>query len=61
MRHANCEGLLEAVLEESIPMHGRMIHGRRQDGELYEEPQLYDARGRVSPSFFELKTSDKNT
>ncbi|KAL8905231.1 MAG: hypothetical protein Q9171_006742 [Xanthocarpia ochracea] len=46
MRHANCEGLLDAVLEESIPMHGRMIHGRSQDGKLYEEPQLYDAQGR---------------
>ncbi|KAI4276881.1 MAG: hypothetical protein LQ337_002179 [Flavoplaca oasis] len=46
MRHAKCEGLLEAVLEKSIPMHGRMIHGRSKDGELYEEPQLYDARGR---------------
>lgn len=52
MRYAKCEGLLEAVLAESVPMHGRMIHGRRQDGELYEEPQLYDARGRVSSSLF---------
>lgn len=52
MRHAKCEGLLEAVLEKSIPMHGRMIHGRSKDGELYEEPQLYDARGRVSSSLF---------
>ncbi|KAL8725692.1 MAG: hypothetical protein Q9166_007206 [cf. Caloplaca sp. 2 TL-2023] len=46
MRHARCEGLLDAVLNESIPMHGRMIHGRGKDGELYEEPQLYDAQGR---------------
>ncbi|KAL8650137.1 MAG: hypothetical protein Q9226_005278 [Calogaya cf. arnoldii] len=46
MRHAECEGLLDAVLEESIPMHGRMIHGRSQDGKLYQEPQLYDAQGR---------------
>ena len=49
MRHAKCEGLLDAILKESIPMHGRMIHGRAQDGEIYQEPQLYDAKGRVSP------------
>ncbi|KAL8997657.1 MAG: hypothetical protein Q9169_003137 [Polycauliona sp. 2 TL-2023] len=47
MRHAKCDGLLDAVLNESIPMHGRMIHGRSQDGELHEEPQLYDAQGRM--------------
>ncbi|KAL8779654.1 MAG: hypothetical protein Q9213_006845 [Squamulea squamosa] len=46
MRHAECEGLLNAILNESIPMHGRMIHGRGKGGELYEEPQLYDAQGR---------------
>lgn len=49
MRHARCEGLLDAVIDESIPMHGRMIHGQSRDGKLYEEPQVYDAQGRVKP------------
>lgn len=47
MRYAQCEGLIDAVLRETIPMHGRMIHGRRQTGELYEEAQQYDVHGRV--------------
>ena len=47
MRQAQCEGLLEDVLAETIPMHARMIHGRRQNGEIYEESQAYDANGRV--------------
>ncbi|KAA6410494.1 MAG: kynurenine 3-monooxygenase [Lasallia pustulata] len=46
MRHAQCEGLIDAVLGETIPMHGRMIHGRKQTGELYEESQQYDVHGR---------------
>lgn len=46
MKLANCEGLLDAVLSETIPMHGRMIHGRETGGTLYEESQSYDARGR---------------
>ena len=28
-------------------MHARMIHGRRKNGEIYEESQAYDANGRV--------------
>lgn len=31
----------------TIPMRGRMIHGRRATGELYEESQDYDVHGRV--------------
>ncbi|KAL8832641.1 MAG: hypothetical protein Q9170_004801 [Blastenia crenularia] len=46
MRHANRNGLLDEVLSETIPMHGRMIHGQGKDGKLYEEPQKYDAKGR---------------
>ncbi|GAM89398.1 hypothetical protein ANO11243_074360 [Dothideomycetidae sp. 11243] len=45
MRHANRPGLLESILDETIPMHGRMIH-TEQGGELVEESQLYDAHGR---------------
>ena len=47
MRQSGCKGLLEDVLSETIPMHARMIHGRRKNGELYEESQAYDANGRV--------------
>jgi len=50
MRNAGREGLLDAVFDESIPMHGRMIHGAKK-GELYEESQQYDVHGRVSMHF----------
>ncbi|KAL8714624.1 MAG: hypothetical protein Q9220_001572 [cf. Caloplaca sp. 1 TL-2023] len=46
LKNAQCDGLLDAVLNETLPMHGRMIHGRRSGGELYEESQAYDAQGR---------------
>ena len=47
MKKANCPGLLESVLNETVPMHGRMIHGQKY-GNLFQEPQLYDVHGRVS-------------
>jgi len=47
MRNANCPGLLDAVLAETIPMHGRMIHGEK-NGKIFEESQAYDIHGRVS-------------
>ena len=49
MRQAECDGLLEDVLRGTIPMHARMIHGRRKNNDIYEESQEYDANGRVSP------------
>ncbi len=48
MRHAGQPQLLEHVLSATIPMRGRMIHGRRPDGTIYEESQDYDVHGRVS-------------
>lgn len=49
--------LLDHVMAATIPMRGRMIHGRRKptttttttsnDGELYEEAQDYDVHGRT--------------
>ncbi|KAK8237635.1 kynurenine 3-monooxygenase [Phyllosticta capitalensis] len=45
MRKAECPGLLESVLDETIPMYGRMIHGS-QNGQNTQEAQLYDVRGR---------------
>ncbi|KAI0015727.1 FAD/NAD(P)-binding domain-containing protein [Xylariomycetidae sp. FL0641] len=47
MRHAGQQQLLSHVFSTTIPMRGRMIHGRRPNGELYEEPQDYDAHGRT--------------
>jgi hypothetical protein len=46
MRKANVPGLIDAVLAETIPMHGRMIHGQKQ-GKFFEESQAYDIHGRV--------------
>jgi kynurenine 3-monooxygenase len=48
MRSAGRDDLIESVMRETIPMRGRMIHGKRSTGELYEESQDYDAHGRVS-------------
>lgn len=42
--------LLDHVLAATIPMRGRMIHGKKANGELYEEAQDYDVHGRVSCS-----------
>ncbi|KAI5923987.1 hypothetical protein F4810DRAFT_666899 [Camillea tinctor] len=47
MRHAEQEKLIEDVTASTIPMRGRMIHGKRANGELYEEPQDYDIHGRT--------------
>lgn len=48
MKAANRPDLIESVMAETIPMRGRMIHGKRVSGELYEEGQDYDIHGRVS-------------
>ena len=47
MRHAGAIDLLDDVLKETIPMQGRMIHGKSRTGELYQESQAYDVHGRV--------------
>ncbi|ROW14168.1 hypothetical protein VPNG_04293 [Cytospora leucostoma] len=39
--------LLDHVLAATIPMRGRMIHGRKAGGDLYEEAQDYDIHGRT--------------
>jgi hypothetical protein len=46
MRNAGVAGLIDAVLADTIPMHGRMIHGRK-NGHLFGESQQYDIHGRV--------------
>lgn len=52
MKHSGCPGLLENVMQETIPMYGRMIHTTKRDGALLEKDQQYDIYGRVrySPS-----------
>lgn len=51
LRLANHPTLLESVMDSTIPMRGRMIHGRGPAGALYELSQDYDSRGRVSAGF----------
>lgn len=46
MRHSGRDDLIDNVLREAIPMHGRMIHGRDR-GDLWEAAQAYDVHGRV--------------
>jgi len=47
MKNANSDGLLNEVLNQTIDMDSRMIHGRRSDGGLFQESQIYDINGRV--------------
>ncbi|GAP84230.1 putative kynurenine 3-monooxygenase [Rosellinia necatrix] len=47
MRHAGHDKLLQHVVAATIPMRGRMIHGRNPDGALYEAGQDYDIHGRT--------------
>ncbi|KAB8076183.1 hypothetical protein BDV29DRAFT_170634 [Aspergillus leporis] len=38
--------MIDKVLDDAIPMHGRMIHGR-DNGELWEAAQAYDVHGQA--------------
>lgn len=46
IQEAHRSGLIDNVLRETIPMYGRMIHGR-DNGALWEAAQAYDVHGRV--------------
>lgn len=46
LKLANVPGLVESIMAETIPMHGRMIHGI-DNGTFTEESQNYDVHGRV--------------
>ncbi|KAK2749918.1 kynurenine 3-monooxygenase, mitochondrial precursor [Myotisia sp. PD_48] len=46
MRTAKRPGFVDRILQDAIPMHGRMIHGRSPTGRLWEESQAYDVHGR---------------
>lgn len=50
IRNARCDGLLENIIDKTVPMHGRMIHRQDKDGKLFQESQKYDAHGRVGCS-----------
>jgi hypothetical protein len=47
MRESGCAELVKNVLDDSIPMYGRMVHGRDSNGELFEQSQQYDIYKRV--------------
>lgn len=44
----NRSGLMETVMDCTIPLYGRMIHGHYRSGQLWESSQAYDVLGRVS-------------
>lgn len=46
LQGSNRPGLIDEVLRETIPMYGRMIHGR-DSNTLWEAAQAYDVHGRV--------------
>lgn len=46
MKQSHRPDLIAKVLGDTIPMEGRMIHGRT-GGKLWESAQAYDAHGRV--------------
>jgi len=47
MRDSGNSDLLKHVMGATVPMRGRMIHGRGPLGDLYEHSQDYDAKGRA--------------
>ncbi|KAI9757705.1 MAG: kynurenine 3-monooxygenase, mitochondrial precursor, partial [Chaenotheca gracillima] len=47
MRLAQRPGLVESLLAETIPMRGRMIHGRDATGQIFDQSQEYDVHGRA--------------
>lgn len=63
LRDAQCPGLLETILADTIPMHSRMIHGRRKvTNEIFEDSQQYDVHGRVCPTMLlvsSITTTDR--
>jgi len=62
MRHSGRADLIEKVKKEVLPMRGRMIHGKKANGELYEQSQEYDAHGRVCPILdLLITTTDHNS
>lgn len=46
MRQSGSTQLVDAILSETIPMHGRMIHSQDVNDHFTEESQQYDVHGR---------------
>lgn len=38
--------LIDEIMKETIPMHGRMIHGKDKNGNFTQTSQIYDVHGR---------------
>ncbi|KAF4121755.1 kynurenine 3-monooxygenase [Geosmithia morbida] len=47
MKQSGEPRLVDHVMDATVPMRGRMIHGRDKSGALYENSQDYDVRGRA--------------
>ncbi|KAL2822748.1 hypothetical protein BDW59DRAFT_149435 [Aspergillus cavernicola] len=45
IERSNRDDAIKKILQEVVPIHGRMIHGK-DNGELWEAPQAYDVHGR---------------
>jgi kynurenine 3-monooxygenase len=50
LRNADSQKLLNTILDETIPMYGRMIHTRSSTGVLTSNSQAYDVHGRFQRS-----------
>ena len=59
VRHADSTELLEIILQDTMPMHPRMIHRKGKDGGEIQEPQAYDTHGRACSN--QAFSSDSNT
>ncbi|KAE8150524.1 kynurenine 3-monooxygenase [Aspergillus avenaceus] len=46
LKQSHREGMIEKIVNDAIPMHGRMIHGR-DNGKLWEAAQAYDVHGQA--------------
>ncbi|CAG8979409.1 hypothetical protein HYALB_00010500 [Hymenoscyphus albidus] len=47
MRQSDRPDLLNRIFSETIPVYGRMIHGKKDSGVLYQQSQAYDIHGRA--------------
>jgi kynurenine 3-monooxygenase len=47
LRQSGSSSLLDSILADTIPMHGRMIHGQDKTGALTEASQQYDVHNRA--------------
>src|SRR5271168_1200471 len=50
LRNADSQKLLSTILDETIPMYGRMVHTRSPTGALTSNSQAYDVHGRFQRS-----------